>query len=423
MSLFDFDEPVETIDWTPTQAAARARLSAFAPRAGRAYASRRNYDFGPDRRSNVSALSPWIRHRLVLEEEVLRETLARHSPSAAEKFVQEVYWRAYFKGWLQARPDAWTRYRRDVAGLYGALAEDRTLRARYEAAIEGRTGIDAFDAWAGELVETGYLHNHARMWFASIWIFTLGLPWQLGADFFLRHLLDGDPAANTLSWRWVGGLHTQGKTYLARASNIEKYTGGRFNPAGRLSPDATALEEPPLGPAIAPPSSEAPPKGARFGLLITEEDCAPEALALAAPPAALLGLVATADRSPGPVGELAARFARGAVADALDRGSEGFGLSIERAALADGETSDWGERLVDWARMEKIDTVVTAFAPVGPAATALAAAETNLGRAGVKLVRILRPYDAAAWPHANRGFFKLKKKIPSLLKGLGLASD
>jgi deoxyribodipyrimidine photo-lyase len=64
-----------------------------------------------------------------------------------------------------------------------------------------------------ELVETGYLHNHARMWFASIWIFTLRLPWELGADFFLRHLLDGDAASNTLSWRWVAGLHTKGKHY------------------------------------------------------------------------------------------------------------------------------------------------------------------------------------------------------------------
>ena len=50
------------------------------------------------------------------------------------------------------------------------------------------------------------MHNHVRMWFASIWIFTLNLPWQLGADFFMQHLLDGDPASNTLSWRWVAGI-------------------------------------------------------------------------------------------------------------------------------------------------------------------------------------------------------------------------
>jgi deoxyribodipyrimidine photo-lyase len=70
----------------------------------------------------------------------------------------------------------------------------------------GRTGIACFDQWTGELLETGYLHNHARVWFSSIWIFTLRLPWKLGADFFIRFLNDGDSASNTLSWRWVAGL-------------------------------------------------------------------------------------------------------------------------------------------------------------------------------------------------------------------------
>ena len=71
------------------------------------------------------------------------------------------------------------------------------------------------------------MHNHARLWFASIWIFTLKLPWELGAAFFLEHLHDGDPASNTLSWRWVAGLHTKGKNYVASADNIEKFTDGK----------------------------------------------------------------------------------------------------------------------------------------------------------------------------------------------------
>ena len=66
------------------------------------------------------------------------------------------------------------------------------------------------------------------MWFASIWIFTLGLPWQLGARFFMRHLLDGDASSNTLSWRWVAGMHTNKKPYLASKENINKYTFNRF---------------------------------------------------------------------------------------------------------------------------------------------------------------------------------------------------
>jgi len=67
------------------------------------------------------------------------------------------------------------------------------------------------------------------MWFASIWIFTLDLPWQLGAEFFMKHLYDGDAAANTLGWRWVAGIQTQGKNYLASEWNIKKFTNNRFN--------------------------------------------------------------------------------------------------------------------------------------------------------------------------------------------------
>ncbi|MGY9006925.1 MAG: FAD-binding domain-containing protein, partial [Alphaproteobacteria bacterium] len=237
--LFCGLEQAETITFTPTRQAGLARLEQFALQAGLQYAKRRNYDFGVDRRGNVSALSPWIRHRLVTEEEVLRAILARHSVSGAEKFVQEVFWRTYFKGWLEQHPSVWTAYQH---GLMQALGENHWF-AEYKEAVKGRTGIDCFDHWARELVETGYLHNHARMWFASIWIFTLRLPWELGADFFLRHLIDGDPASNTLSWRWVGGLHTKGKTYLARASNIAKYTDGRFNPQGQLSSTADPLIE------------------------------------------------------------------------------------------------------------------------------------------------------------------------------------
>ncbi|MCA1943125.1 MAG: hypothetical protein LDL15_05910, partial [Yonghaparkia sp.] len=230
-----------------TRAAGLARLADFVPRAGRAYAAERNADHGPGDRSNVSTLSPWVRHRLVTERELAAAVLERHSLSAAEKFVQEVYWRTYWKGWLERRPSVWTRYAASVAPTLDTLsAADRTT---YDDAVAGRTGIDGFDHWARELVETGYLHNHARMWFASIWIFTLRLPWQLGADFFLRHLLDGDPASNTLSWRWVAGLQTVGKTYLATADNIARYTDGRFRPRGLATAAHAIDDDAPIPPA------------------------------------------------------------------------------------------------------------------------------------------------------------------------------
>jgi len=64
--------------------------------------------------------------------------------------------------------------------------------------------------------------------FASIWIFTLGLPWQKGAEFFMKHLFDGDAASNTLSWRWVAGIQTKGKNYLAQSWNISKFTNNKY---------------------------------------------------------------------------------------------------------------------------------------------------------------------------------------------------
>ena len=123
-----------------------------------------------------------------------------------------------------------------------------------------------------ELIETGYLHNHARMWYASIWIHTLKLPWTLGAAFFLTHLLDGDPASNTLSWRWVAGLHTPGKTYLARPDNIRKYTNNRFAVGESLAKIASVPNAPPLPSRRLLPELQTPTPKAKLGLLIQEDD-------------------------------------------------------------------------------------------------------------------------------------------------------
>ena len=108
------------------------------------------------------------------------------------------------------------------------LAKNSRDNSNYKNAIEGNTNIECFNEWVKELKENNYLHNHTRMWFASIWVFTLGLPWQLGAEFFMKHLYDGDAAANTLGWRWVAGIQTPGKNYLASEWNIKKFTNDRF---------------------------------------------------------------------------------------------------------------------------------------------------------------------------------------------------
>ena len=109
------------------------------------------------------------------------------------------------------------------------LRKDFENKTNYLEAVDGKTNIECFNEWVNELKDYNYLHNHTRMWFASIWIFTLNLPWQLGAEFFMQHLYDGDPASNTLGWRWVAGIQTQGKHYLATEWNIKKFTNNRFN--------------------------------------------------------------------------------------------------------------------------------------------------------------------------------------------------
>lgn len=405
---------VETAD--PTRKAGLRQLDEFAIRAGTRYTKSRSFDFGPDRRGNVSTLSPYVRHRLVLEQELLKTVLRRHSPAATNKFVEEVFWRAYFKGWLEQHPEVWGDYRTWVSSLLGKLDADANLLQRYNSAVEGNTGIDCFDAWIHELLATGYLHNHARMWFASIWVFTLGLPWQLGADLFYRYLIDGDPASNTLSWRWVCGLHTRGKTYLARASNIVKYTDNRFNPQGQLATSAPPVRETRVFPVQPLPVTQALLPNDRFGLLITEEDACPASLLDDQVPVTVLGALATKMRSPLPVGTAAYEFAYGAVADAVDRVTRSLGVSGELST-----SNDWGTLLVEWATRNHLNTIATAYAPVGPVAELLATTSKQLDRYGIRLLQLRRPYDSLTWPHARRGFFKLKEQIPLLLERLEIA--
>lgn len=418
--LFD-DAPniAEPVNWEPNRGAGLARLKTFLPRAGRAYATSRNYDFGAENRSNVSALSPWLRHRLITETEVLSAVLSKHGFNAAEKFIQEVFWRGYFKGWLQHRPQVWDRYRADVARLAGSLDDEVGLERRYAQATTGQTGIDAFDHWVQELIETGYLHNHARMWFASIWIFTLKLPWQLGADFFAQHLLDWDPASNTLSWRWVGGLHTIGKTYLARPDNIAKYTDGQFNPAGHLATDAPALSEgnPPTPRALSDVLAE--PKGAGPSILmITEEDVSIDPTLLNTTDIqGVIGLAGAAGRSPHPISEKARNFAHAVVSDGVAQVSKTFDDIPSRIV----NQNDWAGALSDFSRSCGAYRIITAEIPNGPASDAMASAAQELSAADIEIDVIRRSYDQAVWPHAKKGFFGLKKQIPTILSALDIA--
>ncbi|WP_435162826.1 FAD-binding domain-containing protein [Candidatus Pelagibacter bacterium nBUS_25] len=200
------------------------------------YSKLRNFDFGPNNRSNISCLSPYITHGAINELEVIDKSLKKYSFSKNEKFVQEVLWRVYWKGWLELRPNVWSDYLIELDKIKNEFKDNQY----YLDATEGKTDIECFNQWVTELKENNYLHNHTRMWFASIWIFTLELPWQLGAEFFMQHLYDGDAASNTLGWRWVAGVQTQGKHYLASEWNINKFTNNRFQNI-KLNENATPI--------------------------------------------------------------------------------------------------------------------------------------------------------------------------------------
>ena len=366
-----------------TRNAGLDRLATFLAEAGAGYAAARNIDRGPQLSSTTSALSPYMRRRLVTEAETVAAARAAFGEKDSDKFVSEVFWRTYFKGHLETHPGTWTRYLTAVEAHHRRLDAEPGLRRTYAAAIDGRTGIDGFDAWAGELVETGWLHNHARMWFASIWIFTLRLPWELGAHHFLRHLVDGDPASNTLSWRWVAGLHTRGKHYVARAENIRRYTEGRFNPIG-LNEHPDSLDEPMPPPEVALAPADAAPR-CEIALLLHLDDLNPESLPLGAARVTRVGgLLAHAPDASDRV-----RAAdREAMVDALERA----GAHFDCATLP--VQGDWAGGL----------PVVSAWAPVGPSAQELPS----------DCLRLRRAWDQAAWPSATRGFYKLKSAIPGL---------
>lgn len=320
VSLPYYQQPVE-VGFVPTRQAALEQLHAFLPMV-LDYRRDRNYD----RLQNptVSRLSPYLRYRMITEEEVVKTVLSAYSYDQAEAFIDEVCWRTYFKGHLELHPAIWHQYAADVERLQSALPAD--FDAPLQRAMAGATGIDCFDAWAIQLRETGYLHNHARMSFASIWIFTLRLPWQLGAAFFMEFLTDADPASNILSWRWVGGLHSVGKHYLAKSTIIRRVTEGRFFPrdlvedAEPLPYDGPFAMEPlartqVLARGAAPDMSSCP-----AGLLVTPEDLSLENSPIGDSPFSSIALFTAEDVTDyAPYKSIGSEFLASALEDAATR--------------------------------------------------------------------------------------------------------
>ena len=208
----------------PTRIEAKKNLTYFIEEKLVNYSKLRNFKIDIDDKTTTSNLSPYITHGILSENEVIRESLKKHSYLTSEKFIQEILWRIYWRGWLELRPQVWKNYLKNLKKLKDEFKDNR----KYIQVTEGNSNIECFNDWVKELKESNYLHNHARMWFASIWIFTFNLPWELGAAFFMKYLYDGDTASNTLSWRWVAGIQTKGKHYLAKEWNIKKFTNEKY---------------------------------------------------------------------------------------------------------------------------------------------------------------------------------------------------
>jgi deoxyribodipyrimidine photo-lyase len=357
---------------------------------------------------------------LITEDELIRDTLEHHRFIEAEKWLQEVCWRRYWKGWLEMRPQVWTVWRHRVRELRATLPPAVLVQA--DAVASGESGVACMDLLARELIETGYLHNHARMWWASFWIHVEGLPWELGADFFFRHLLDADPASNTLSWRWVAGLQTPGKTYLVRLSNLEK-----FAHAGLLSDrrGAERIADGSVRPSIPQdptdtarqPLSDFPagftPHNGRTGLWLHAEDLAPELGPLAElTPAAVAAFTSEVTyRYRYRLDEKRIHALRTVLADGVARAAAHY-----RCPTTLTDVADTAAGIDHWARSEQLTDVV-AFAPtIGPVRDIVPRLSMLLAASGIRLSWIRRSSDAHAFRLASSGFFPFWEKMSRSLR-------
>jgi deoxyribodipyrimidine photo-lyase len=381
------------------------------------YGARRNHVTHDH--SHVSRLSPAVRLGVIRPEELVRDTLTSYPLHQVEKWVQEVCWRTYWKGWLEMRPQVWHSWRRRVAELHSTLPIE--VRERCAAVTEGRSGVAIMDHFAKELRMTGYLHNHARMWWASFWVHVERLPWELGADFFFRHLLDADPASNTLSWRWVAGLQTVGKTYLVRRSNLERYcepsllqdTSGLSQLDDDQNSPFIAKEDADLTRHSLPDwSEEAPVLTGRVGIWLHPDDLCAELGPLAClRPVAIAGFTSQAVYERMRLSHARVLSLHTALEDGVTRASQHFQAA---GTVTDHATSAVG--MASWVEREKLDAVVSFVPNVGPIADALPQIREALAVRGVGLHLVRRPWDAKLFALSKSGFFPFWEKTSRWLK-------
>lgn len=196
------------INYEPSRQAALNVLAKVDPAQ---YSRSRNFLDGA-----VTGLSPWITHGYTNVREATQILMKKYRLSFEDKLIFEFAWREFFK---HVHGELGNGILSDVRRPVWAGRYNQQLPDDIE---EGRTGVAAIDAGIALLYETGYLHNHVRMWIASYMVHIRKVHWKVGADWMYAHLLDGDLASNHLSWQWVAGTFSH-KPYVFNADNVHKY--------------------------------------------------------------------------------------------------------------------------------------------------------------------------------------------------------
>ena len=400
------------MEFPATRQSALQRLDDFLAEAP-LYAARRNHVASGH--PHVSRLSAAKRHRLITEAEVVEAALQKYPFRVVEKFLQEVLWRGYWKGWLERHPRVWDHY-----GVSDAAVDPEVATACREVAA-GRSPSGIMNHFARELLETGYLHNHARMWWASYWIHHCGLPWEFGARHFFRHLLDADPASNTLGWRWVAGRQTRGKTYLATAQNIRKFCAPELlEQAGGVGLDehvvarAGLADDPTVddlnGLPELPNEVGLPDPQRRIALILHDEDlCLEAGPADSLRPAVVLQFIPESEPPPS---EPRAQWLGQARADAARRAAAHFGCEVRVCRTPEAMTGA--------CVAEGVGSVFLMEPFVGPLRDQLREWPADLLPRGISLGRLRRKWDSVLLPHASRGFFPFWNKVGRMLAKSGV---
>ena len=347
------------------------------------YSKKRNFDFGPPHK-NVSKLSPYLKTRFISEEEVLKIVTIKNDIKNIEKFIEEIFWGTYWRGWLESHPWIYTEY----------------LNTNKHQSLPKKTGIKCFDNWKEELIDTGYLHNHSRMWFASIWIFTLGYSWQSGAEFFRKNLLDFCPASNTLGWRWVAGLQTINKPYLAMSDNIKYFTNERFNPTGQLNEKINLnymeQDNSHVITFIKPNKIEFK-NFDNLGIILNRNDLSLNNFFKIKKMTYECCVYSTEHEN-----KLVNEFNKNIIQDILNNNKN---LEIFKNY----------NQIIDWLTNKKIKHLVLPYETVGNKIFNIEKFKNKLKQLDINYIFFLRDWDRNAFPYATKGFFKFKKNIPDLI--------